>query len=100
MSGGDFELVFEGNPSAAREAESLLESRGIRCRRSDATKSRASIRVAIDDAVLARRILGSPSSSKGRVISASEAAWFRCPRCSASLTEGQTTCSACGEYVR
>jgi len=79
-------------------ARALLARHGVQCRSSRARRSEGILRVADEDAARARRLLQAELGREG-VVSASEAAWFRCHECRAPLSLGATVCASCRSRV-
>lgn len=86
-------IVFSGRRGALEKARGLLEQQGISCRMTRPRRDEGHLRVAGDAAKRARSLLS--NLTDGRVISASEAAWFTCPACSATLSSGEMYCPSC-----
>lgn len=88
------ELVMMARRRRLERARSLLSRHGIASRASRPRRDEGTLRVADADAVKARELLHTEFGGE-HVVSASEAAWFRCPSCREPLSAGAKVCSHC-----
>lgn len=93
------EVVYTGPVSSLVKASELLASEGIACRFTRPARVDGLLRVGRADGVRARSLLHAVARKRGRVMEASEAARFRCPKCEAMLSLGAKHCTVCGAYV-
>ncbi|MBU1218491.1 hypothetical protein KKF34_05155 [Myxococcota bacterium] len=86
-------IVFCGSRATLKKAIRLLEQHGIKFRISHPIRDEGYLRVSLNIADEARRVLSTLSG--GRVISSAEAEWFICHACGATLSGGEMYCPSC-----
>jgi len=98
MAPATYEYVLTATPDILDLAEAFLGVRGIRARHSSPSRGEGILRVDREAAERARELLRD-EFGQGRIITATEASFFRCHSCEEPLTLGQTWCSNCGAFV-
>ncbi len=93
------ERVYSGPASQLRRVEALLRDAGIASRHTRPRRREGVLCVALADGARARGCIERCPKLSGTLVSAEEAAWFRCYACGATLSEGVERCASCGADV-